>query len=157
MSWHTCQSSHSSFQSFIFNVVHKGGGSAVEIAFFFFSYFKLTSRSVRYSTSVCFSPTFLKSKNGSHKPSSSLWSGHKYYSLYLKMIVLPPGYFCFKIIVRFIYPVRNLRFKVKYFHNKLSASRTLSTPQLREAFRNSCCFFILRVILTTTQSMVNGP
>ena len=43
------------------------------------------------------------------------------------MIVLPPGFFCPKLIVCFIYPVRNLRVEVKYFRAKLSSPRSLST------------------------------
>ena len=52
------------------------------------------------------------------------------YSLHPKMIVLLPRFFCPKMIVWFIYLIRNLRLKVIYFHTKLSISRNLSTPQL---------------------------
>ena len=64
-----------------------------------------------------------------------------YYSLRLKMIVLPPGiFFCPKMIVRFICPTINLRLKVKYFRAKLPSSRSLSTPQFRGAFWSSSSF-----------------
>ena len=61
------------------------------------------------------------------------------------------------MIVRFICPARNLSLKVKYFHAKLFISRSLSTPQLPGAFWSSFLFSILRVILTTTWSMVSRP
>ena len=51
-----------------------------------------------------------------------------------KMIVLPPIKICPKTIVWLICPTRNLRFKVKHFHAKLSSSRSLSTLQLRGHF-----------------------
>ena len=60
----------------------------------------------------------------------------KCYSLYPKLIVLPPSLFGPKMIVQFISPAKNLRLKVKYFCAKLSSSRSLSTLQLHETFEN---------------------
>jgi hypothetical protein len=62
----------------------------------------------------------------------------KSYSLCLKMTVLPPGYFCPNIIVRFTCPARNVRLKVKYFRATLSSLRSLLTPQHLGAFWSSC-------------------
>jgi hypothetical protein len=42
-----------------------------------------------------------------------------------KMIVLLPGFFCPKMIVRFICPHINLRLKVKYFSTKIYVSKSL--------------------------------
>ena len=43
-----------------------------------------------------------------------------------KMIVLLPGFFCPKMIVRFICPYINLRLKVKYFHKNLCIKKSLT-------------------------------
>lgn len=69
------------------------------------------------------------------------------YSLCLKMIVQPFGFFDPKMIVRFIYPARNLRLEVKYFHAKLSLSKILSMPQLSGVFQGSCCFLLEELYL----------
>ena len=56
--------------------------------------------------------------HGYNKPrwcGSKLKLVHDRYSLCPKMIVLLPGFFCPKMIVRFIFPSRNLLLKVKYF------------------------------------------
>ena len=66
-------------------------------------------------------------------------------------------FFCLKMIVQFTSRARNLRLKVKYFRTKLSSTTNPLTLQLRRVFRNNCCCFILRVILTTARLMVIGP
>ena len=57
------------------------------------------------------------------------------------MIVLPLRFFCPRLLGSFA-RLQILRLKVKYFHAKLSSSRSLSTPQLRGLFRSSCCFYL---------------
>jgi hypothetical protein len=61
------------------------------------------------------------------------------YSFHPKMVVLFCITFCPQMMVRFICPVRTLRFKVKYFRTKCFVSRSLSTPRFSGAFWNSLC------------------
>ena len=70
------------------------------------------------------------------------------------MIVLPPRFCCPKMIVRLICLAKNLRLKVKYFRTKLSSSSSLSTLQLRGAFRSSWCFYYFKS--HTYNYLVNG-
>ena len=72
------------------------------------------------------------------------------------MIVLPPWFFGPKMIVRFIWPARNLSLKVKYLRANLLPSRILLTPQLRGAFRSSSCCCCSYFECHTYNYSVNG-
>ena len=75
------------------------------------------------------------------------------HSLHPKGIIMPPEFFGPKMIVQFICPPRNLRFKIKYFCTKVIISRSLLIPQLPGGFQ---FFSKLRVILSTTRQWLGG-
>ena len=77
-------------------------------------------------------------------------------SLHPKMIVLIPGFFCPKMIVRLLAGYK-VRLKVNLFRTKPSISRSFLTPQLPRGILELLWFFILRIILTTIWAMVGKP
>ena len=72
------------------------------------------------------------------------------------MIVLHPRFFCPEMIVQLVCLARNLRLKVKYFRATFIIKKSFDTPTSGGVSLEWLFDFILRVILTNTQSMVSG-